>query len=149
MPLVSTIRVKGKLKAVIPILLLLFGAGFYPLETVDVPAWKLRIVNERGTPYAGIEVTQAWKNYTLETQAGQNFDTRITDNDGYVEFPERRTRASVTRRVFLTIYSALMKLAHGGFGVHAYVHASGPTGYRSVDYTPGKPPPAELVLPTR
>jgi hypothetical protein len=41
-----------------------------------------------------------------------------------------------------------MKLAHGGFGVHAYVHASGPQGYAEVNYVPGKPPPEQLVLPS-
>lgn len=121
--------------------------GFYPIRTTDVPNWKLRVVNQDGIPYTGKEVTQAWKNYTLETEPGQNFDVRVSDENGNVEFPERRIDASLWKRLWLTVFNAAMTLAHGGFGVHAYVHANGPQGYASVEYVPGHAPPSELVLP--
>jgi hypothetical protein len=66
-----------------------------------------------------------------------------------VEFPQREIRASVLQRIFTTIVSALMTLAHGGFGVQAYVHASGPQGYGEVNYERGKLLPAQLVLPSK
>lgn len=135
-------------RTAILILVLVLLGGLYPYESTVVPAWKLRIVDEQERPYADVAATQAWKDYTLETEAGQNLDTRLTNKDGYVEFPERRIRASIVRRVFLTIFSAALTLAHGGFGIHAYVHASGPQGYRAVDYVPGKPPAGQLVLPS-
>lgn len=129
------------------VLLVAVLGGFYPVRTTDVPLWKLRVVNEEGIPYTGKEVTQAWKNYTVETEPGQNFDVRVSDENGYVEFPERKTSANVWKRLMLTIYSGAMTLAHGGFGVHAYVHANGPQGYASVEYVQGQPPPPKLVLP--
>ena len=75
-------------------------------------------------------------------------DIRLTNPDGYVEFPKRQIRASVIKRISLTSLSALLTLAHGGFGVRAYVHASGTQGYGEVNYEPGKPVPAQLVLPS-
>lgn len=138
----------NKVKVISAIIVVAVLAGFYPFSTTDVPTWRLRVVNEHGVPYAGKDVTQAWKNYTLETEAGQNFDVRASDGNGYVEFPERKTRAGLLKRLVLTIFSGAMTLAHGSFGVQAYVHASGPQGYASVDYVRGQPPPSQLVLPT-
>lgn len=92
--------------------------------------------------------TQAWKDYSLEIKVGQNLDIRSTNTDGYVEFPKREIRASVLERVALTLWSALMTLAHGSVGVKAYVHASGPQGYGEVNYERGKPVPTQLVLPS-
>jgi hypothetical protein len=139
---------KRKIAAIaIPTVIIL--AGFYPFGTLDVPRWRLRVVNESETPYPRKEVTAVWKNYTLERSPGQNFDTRVTDNDGFVEFPERKTEAGLWPRAFLTLYARAASLAHGGVGVHAYVRAGGPQGDTSVNYTPGQPPPAKLVLPSR
>ena len=139
---------RKKWRFIISIVLVLF-VGLCPYNTTVVPAWKLRIVDEKGQPYANIPATQAWKDYSLELTAGQNLDTRSTNTDGYVEFPQREMSASVLQRIFKTILSALMTLAHGGFGVQAYVHASGPQGYSEVDYERGKPLPAQLVLPSK
>ncbi|HET6979058.1 MAG TPA: hypothetical protein VFI24_22180 [Pyrinomonadaceae bacterium] len=130
------------------ILILVAFALVFPYKSTVVPAWKLRIVDEKGKPYANIPATQAWKHNTLEINGIQNRDTRSTNPDGYVEFPERTIRAGVLMRIFLTILSALMTLAHGGFGVKAYIHASGPQGYAEVNYESGKPVPNQLILPS-
>ena len=135
-------------KVALVVLILILLAGLYPYNSTVVPAWKLRIVDERGKPYVNLPATQAWKNYSLEINAGQNLDTRSTNLDGYVEFPKREIRASVLKRAILTSLTALMTLTHGGFGVRAYVHASGPQGYGEVNYEPGKSVPAQLVLPS-
>ena len=138
-----------KWKVAIAFVLLALLAGVYPYDTTVVPAWKLRIVDETGNPYPNMPVTQAWKDYTLEIEAGQNLDTRSTNPDGYVQFPERKIRASFIRKIFLTALSSLMTLAHGSFGVHVYVHASGPQGYSEIKYEPGKPVPGQLVLSSK
>lgn len=122
------------------------AAGLQPYETIVIPAWRIRVVDEYGEAYRGMAVTQAWKHYTLETEAGQNLDTHVTNDSGYVEFPERRIKASFIRRLFLTVFSGVMTLAHGGFGVHAYIYASGPPGYSEAKYVVGKPLPSQLVL---
>lgn len=135
-------------KVAVVVLVLVLFAGLYPYKTTVVPAWKLRIVDEKGKPYAYMTATQAWKDYSLEIEAGQNLDTRSTNTDGYVEFPKREIRASVLKRVSLTLWSALMTLAHGSTGVKAYIHVSGPRGYGEVNYERGKPVPTQLVLPS-
>lgn len=136
-----------KWKPVLVISILALLAGLYPYNSIVVPTWKLRIVDENGRPYANLAVTQAWKNYSLEIEADQHLDIRSTNADGYVEFPERKLRASGMKRMFLTTLSAVLTLAHGSLGVHAYVHASGPQGYAEVKYQPGEPLPGELILP--
>src|SRR6266404_2116063 len=98
-------------KVIIAVFVLGVVAALYPYQTTVVPRWKLHVVDEHGKPYAGITVTQAWKDYTLETEAGQNFHLRETDNDGYVEFPEKTIRAGLAKRILLTAYSAAMILA--------------------------------------
>jgi len=57
--------------------------GFIPFETTVVPKWKVRVIDETGGPYASTRVRQSWKHYTLETEAGENSETRWTDAEGY------------------------------------------------------------------
>ena len=122
--------------------------GLIPFETTVVPKWKVRVVDETGAPYASMRVRQSWKHYTLETEAGENSDTRWTDMEGYVEFPERIVNASILSRVVRSAFAGLGKLlAHGGLGIRAYIDTSGPQGYSAIDYTPGNPLPNRLVLP--
>jgi hypothetical protein len=135
-------------RIIIVVSILVVVGAFCPYQTSVVPTWNLLVVDQQTRPYPAITVTEAWKNYTLDTEPGQNFDVRQTDKNGHVEFPEKTIRASLAKRLLLTSYSALMVLAHGGFGIQAYVHASGPQGYAEVKYVPGKPPPDRLVLPS-
>jgi hypothetical protein len=65
-----------------------------PFESTVVPAWRIRVIDENGRPYVGQIVTQSWKHYTLEKEAGRNAESRQTDNAGYVSFPERTIKAS-------------------------------------------------------
>lgn len=122
--------------------------GLIPYETTVVPKWKIRVIDETGAAYASMRVRQSWRHYTLETEPGENSDTRLTDAEGYVEFPERRVGASILGRVVRSVFAVLGRfLAHGGLGIRAYIDSSGPQGYRSIDYTPGSPLPTELILP--
>ena len=137
-----------KLKALIIGLLLLVVIGFLPYETSSVPAWKMRIVDEYENPYGQLKATQVWKDYNLEIGIQEHEEIRYTDQNGYVTFPERRLKASLLWRIVSASVSFLLKLAHGGSGVHAYVFANGPDGYADVRYIPGAPPPNKLVLQT-
>lgn len=128
---------------------MLVVVAMYPFETTVVPGWRLRVVDENGKPYVGKQVRQAWKHYTLDREPGTNMEDQFTDGDGQVTFPERIIRANLFSRVMLTTYSALMTFAHGSYGIHADVAASGPQGYKSVAYVPGKPLPEQIVLPSK
>jgi hypothetical protein len=45
------------------------------------------------------------------------------------------------------VIKTVMILAHGSTGISATVFTSGPQGYKSVEYVPGKPLPEQMVLP--
>lgn len=121
----------------------------YPFNSTVVPAWRIRVVDEAGSPYAGMEVSQAWKHYSLELEGGENMETRSTDASGYVEFPERTLKLSLLSRTLRMAFTRAAKLLHGSTGISADVSATGPQGSRSVEYVPGKPPPEQLVLPSK
>ncbi len=89
-------------------------------------------------------VTQSWKHNTLETDAGANYETLTTDVNGYVAFPERTIKASLLRRIVLTVFSAFMTLAHGSFGVDAYIIVA---GENVADYKPSEPLPEQIIVP--
>jgi hypothetical protein len=128
--------------------LLLIGIT-YPFESKVVPAWRIQVIDEAGKPYAGMEVSQAWKHYSLELEGGENMETRWTDASGYVEFPERTLRLSLLSRAFRMAFTRAAKLLHGSTGISADIAATGPQGYKSVEYVPGKPLPEQLVLPSK
>lgn len=120
--------------------------GLIPFETTVVPTWKVRVVDETGAPYASTRVRQSWAHYTLQT--GEHSDTQWTDAEGYANFPQRTLWAGIFSRVVRSAFAILWSVvAHGGLGIRSYVDSSGPQGYRSIDWEPGKPLPEKLVLP--
>jgi hypothetical protein len=121
------------------------GSAF-PFESSVVPSWKIRVVDESGKPYARMKVSQAWKHYSLELEDGENMESLWTDDAGYVEFPERTLKLSLLSRTLLTSLTYALTLLHSSTGISADVAATGPQGYKSVEYVPGKPPPKQLVL---
>lgn len=120
-----------------------------PFESTVVPVWKIRVVDEAGKPYAGMGVSEGWKHYSLELEDGGHYETRWTDDAGYVEFPKRTLKLSLLSRIFRTTLTHALKLLHGSTGISADIAATGPQGHKSVEYVPGKPPPEQLVLPSK
>lgn len=119
----------------------------YPFKTTSVPAWTLRVVDENEKPYAGLTVRQSWKNYTLDHEAGEHIEDAVTDDNGYVTFPERTLSFSLLGRIIRTLFAAAMTIAHGGFGTRADVFVGRENFFRSVRYEPGKPLPDKLIIP--
>jgi hypothetical protein len=134
--------------AVAIVFLAVIGSAI-PRESAVVPAWKIRVVDEAGKPYVGLQVRQAWKHYSLELEGGRNMEDRWTDASGYVEFPARTLRLSLLSRAYRLVFTSGLKLLHGSTGIQADVAATGPQGYESVRYVPGKLPPERLVLPRK
>ena len=121
-----------------------------PYRTVFVPVWRVRVLDENGQPYKGQLVRQFCDNYSLGVSpcSGSDFGRR-TDENGYVEFPERTIVASLVFRIIKTLASYLLLLAHGSVGSEIYLDSSGPGGYRTLRYDGGGgPPPHEFVLPS-
>jgi hypothetical protein len=130
---------------------IVFAASFIPFETTFVPEWKLRVVNEKGVPLSGQFVAQYCTNYTLGIHPceGVNDDSKITDKNGYVVFPARKIRASLLYRIVRPALGLVLLIANGEYGTNGSVATSGPWGTKSIDYTPGKPLPSEIVLPSK
>lgn len=126
--------------------------GFVPFQTEMVPAWRIRVVNERGEPYSSHLVRQFCDNYWLDSNPCQTSTDFIshTDKDGYVEFPRRTVRLSLFSRIVRPILSIILGIfAHGSIGKDIFLDSSGPKGYRTLKYVSGEPLPTEFILPSK
>jgi hypothetical protein len=128
---------------VVILALLILGAA-YPFETTVVPEWKIRIVDEAGSSFAGARVVQQWDHYSLGIGGGEE---TWANEDGYVVFPKRTVRSSLLYRMLRISWAVLMKLAHGSTGIRATVWGTTPrVASDSVEYEAGKPLPQVIVL---
>ena len=141
-------RVRGALAA-LPrrhtALLLLTVVMLLPYPTTVVPEWRIRVVDRDGAPVAGEPVRETWQHYSLEGDGHE--EELLTDGNGYVVFPERKIWATPLGRIVNTSIAAVLSLAHGGMGVHAWVMA--PRHVMSCypcSYRPGEPLPAEIRI---
>ena len=122
----------------------------YPTETVVVPAWRVRVVDEAGSPLPHEFVRQTWKHYSLEPGAGEHGDDGRTDADGYASFPERTVRASLLRRMFVPLRNTVALGPHASYGASANIMVwGGRLVPETATYQPGKPLPVEIVFPRR
>ena len=126
-------------------LLLLAVVMLMPYQTTVVPEWRIRVVDRDGAPVVGEPVREIWQHYSLEGDGHE--EERLTDENGYVVFPERTIWASPLRRIVFTSLAAVLSLAHGGMGVHAWVMAPRHSlSCIECDYRPGRPLPGELKI---
>lgn len=88
-------------RALAVLVLLLLVLLVFPFKTTIVPTWTLRVMDESGTAVRGINVTEHWQHYLLESSGHE--DLRQVGADGRVSFPERAIRASLLRRFLATL----------------------------------------------
>lgn len=120
----------------------------YPFETTVVPEWKVRIVDEAGTPVKAIRVKQFWQNYSVELSGNQQ--ELMTDDSGFVSFPRRTVRANLLHRIFVSAINIVTQGFHASFGVSAHlVPVSYDKYLAGAIYSPSKPLPGEIVLKSR
>ena len=138
-------------KKVIAVILFCALISLIPFPTTLVPEWKVQVVDENGNPYKGKLVRQACSNYTLGIHpcSGAEDTDKLTDENGYVIFPERKITASLFSRIIRSILNFVMIFAHGSYGVDIYLDSSGPQGYKMLEYVPGKPLPEKFILPSK
>jgi hypothetical protein len=118
-----------------------------PFPTTVVPEWKVRVINPEGSPVAGVWVRQAWKHYSLELDAGENFDEQWSDGNGYVVFPRKMITKGLLHRAVLIALTGVMTLAHGSTGASASVWAvTEKCSSKFLDYKQSKPLPDVVVL---
>lgn len=140
-------------KGIIIGIVCVIALGFFiPVRTVLVPKWRLQVVNEHGVPYGKQLVRQACSDYTLGLSpcSGSPDSDQYTDENGFVEFPERVITASLLSRILATCMNFVrMFTAHGSVGVDVYIDSSGPDGYSSLKYEYGGGKlPDRFILPS-
>lgn len=89
--------------ALISVLVLILVVLFFPFQTTTVPAWSFRVVDDSELPVAGINVTEHWQHYLIESEGHE--ELKVTAPDGSVSFPERTVRASLVWRLARTLRS--------------------------------------------
>jgi|GEM_PF-4781240 hypothetical protein len=70
---------------------------FYPKELMVVPAYRVTLVDQFGTPLSNAGVSELWQQTSSERQ--ENLAQTLTDAHGTVFFPQREVRASLARRM--------------------------------------------------
>lgn len=132
------------------ILAVILAVFLVPFRTVLVPRWRLQVVDENGKPYKDQRVDQFCSNYTLEVDLCLTSDsTQYSDENGYVDFPERSFSMNLVSRILVSLKSYLMTLAHGSVGTRIRVNSIDyPAGSAKLEYDPETGPPSERwVIP--
>ena len=112
-----------------------------PWRSQIAPTWKLRVINQSGTPIPDLAVSQNWidpnfSGWWLEE------DFR-TDQNGFVSFPERST----WRNALLVIGSSIWNQAlFGKKSYDAMAFGWGNYSHGEVYYRSGLALPPELVM---
>lgn len=130
------------------ILSLIFVAALmlYPWAEAVAPAVRLRVFDEAGNPAGGVVVKQEWVYLAVGSEWHSEYSR--TDENGYVEFPQRAERISMLQKG-LSILRELTNIMHGyGMGPNADVWAYGedPQVWASVSCGVRNPVPQELRL---
>jgi hypothetical protein len=89
--------------ALLSVLVLILVLVFFPFQTTTVPAWSFRVVDDSESPVAGINVTEHWQHYLIESEGHE--EPKVTASDGSVSFPERTVRANLIWRLARTLRS--------------------------------------------
>jgi hypothetical protein len=112
-----------------------------PWKSNISPAWRLKVVDEAGTPIKRLCVTENWVDPTFKFfDLEQDF---WTDNDGYVNFPERNT----WRNGLMVLATPFLDWAvHNKKDYDAVAFGWGRYQGGTVQYNRGAPLPAELVM---
>ena len=133
----------------IKIIVILIGVVILliPFPTTVVPTWKLRVIDLKGNPCANKQVNEGWGHYSLELSETGGSEYRFTDDDGYVEFPERTITANLIWRIIAPVLAFLQAIvAHGSMGISGYVFSTGMKDGPFLNYKPGKPLPNQIIV---
>lgn len=133
------------LPAIIAIVALLGFGVTRSIETTVVPEWKVQVVDSAGAPVANVQVRESWKHYGLEFDGrGGGEEDKQSDHEGYVVFPQRTIRASVTQRIVAVVTQTIRYQEHSEFGARARVQVCVSGSCESLDY---KTSPSQITMP--
>lgn len=136
---------KSKRIALIGILvLLILGLCLPVIPVAGVPPISLHVVDKRDLPISGVEVIQEWRNLTYEFSA--NSENRVSDDNGFVHFPERQLSVSPVWYVAGRVLENLSTFnPHSWSGSFASFRAAKYDSYAPF-YREGEKPPEKLIL---
>lgn len=136
-------KLKKRKLILVSVLTGLAVVGLYPWKTTVVPEWKVRIIDENGAPLTRTGVRQVWQHYDVESKVHRQ--DLLTDNDGYVIFPERTVRGALVVRIVRRVINTL---PHQSSGAHAFVVVLAPDydTWSNNSALPGQPLPKEIVV---
>ena len=118
----------------------------YPFQSTTVPRWRVQVVDESGVTVTGINVTQHWQHYLIESEGHE--EARKTDASGVVDFPARTVRAGLVTRC-IDVAINLVKQGRGAkFGPYASLVVWGSRDYETAvaSYTPGTQPQTDVIV---
>jgi hypothetical protein len=120
------------------------GILLYPWKTTVVPEWRVRIVDQSGAPLANTGVREVWQHSSVEARSHE--EDRVTDNEGYVTFPQRTIRSPLAIRILRPTINAINP--HYSSGPHAYLIVLAPDYDTWSDQfaLPGRPLPKEVLV---
>ena len=79
--------------------------ALYPWKTTVVPEWRVRIIDQGGSPLSNTAVRESWQHYSIESRHHE--EDLLTDREGYVTFPKRTIRAPLAVRIIRPMINAL------------------------------------------
>ncbi len=128
------------------VLITIIPIGLIPYETTIVPAWHVTVLDQYGSPYVGLSVSEFWANYDLEL-GEQHGEERFTNEHGRIDFPLRTLKMSAIKRITRRVVASVFRYMHGSGGIEAYLMTSVPDGVKTLYYESNKPPPDRWILP--
>lgn len=123
--------------AVAVVLTAIVLVALLPFETIVVPEWSVKVLDEHDNPVSGVAVRESWGDLSIEPD--QHEELRVSDTNGNLSFPVRTVKASVLQRVVRKTINLLKP--HGqSEGPTAYLLVSGPYKPATSEpyYQPGK-----------
>lgn len=129
------------------LLIVIIAVLIIPFPTTIVPAWKLKVIDDKGKICPKKEVTQTWAHYSVCVGLGcfQSED-KITNAEGNVEFPKRTIWAPLIWRILGSLIANALTIAHGSAGVASSVHTRGLKDVAWLSYKPNEQLPKKMIV---
>jgi hypothetical protein len=140
---------KGLLLIALSILTIL---ELIPFPTTVVTKWSVRLVDQNGMPIVRTDVEQTCDHDTYFTDwniCGESVDARQkTDQNGVVEFSEKRIWLSLVSRRLRGLTHHFLRLFHGSVGISAtlFVHSEFNLEPSVINQNSGPPQDGLIVL---
>jgi len=128
--------------AVVLLLLILF----FPFQSSIVPLWQVRVIDEAGSAVRGINVTEHWQHYLIESDGHE--EMRQTDESGIVAFPARTVRAGLVTRWVDAVLNVVQQREKARFDPYASLVIWGSRDHETAVavYTPATAPQDKVII---